>query len=75
MRRFCVFMAIGTSKGPVLGYAKQYTNGQWVFSPAVQTGRRATGKRFRSFEACLPKWTGGLDRTMSEEDPIESLTD
>lgn len=52
--------------GGVLGYAKRYVDGSWVFAPAVSTSRRATGKRYRSMEACLPKWTGGLDATRTE---------
>lgn len=68
MRKFAVFSDSAVKHDlPILGYAKQYANGQWVFSPAVRTGRKATGKRYRSFEKCLPRWTGGLDRTRSEE--------
>lgn len=52
--------------GPVLGYARQYSYGRWVFKPSVASGKRAINKRFGSFEACLPDWTGGLDATRSE---------
>jgi len=52
--------------GDVVGYAKRYANGQWVFSPSVASGKKPTGKRFRKFEDCIPKWAGGVDSTRSE---------
>ena len=52
--------------GPVQGYAKQYANGQWVFAPALSTGRKQTKKRHKSFDTVIPKWAGGLDGTRSE---------
>ena len=52
--------------GPVMGYAKQYSNGQWVFAPAAWTGRKQSKKRYRSFDDVIPRWAGGLDGTRSE---------
>ena len=68
MKKYVVIRTLaGGEDAGVLGYAKQYANGQWVFSPAVCTGRKPTGKRYKTYEACLPSWTGGVDGTRSEK--------
>ena len=70
MRTFVFFKdGDGVNSAP-LGYAKQYANGRWVFSPAVWTGKRKPPRKtFKTMEAALPKWTGGLDATFSIEKP------
>lgn len=56
----------GGKDGHTLGFAKQYANGKWVFQPSLESSHKPTGKRFPTFEACLPRWTGGLSGTRSE---------
>jgi hypothetical protein len=67
MRVFAVYRDIVGKPRVRIGLAKNYVNGQWVFVPDPTTGRDpVAGRRARSFEACLPHWTGGLDATSSE---------
>jgi hypothetical protein len=49
--------------GTLLGSAKQYPEG-WKFHP-VLPGKRDSRRFWPTWDACLPRWTGGLDATTS----------
>lgn len=53
-------------KLPLLGWATQYRSG-WKFYATARHGGRQSRKYHPTFEASLPRWTGGLDGTQSEE--------
>lgn len=67
METYSVIRTLAGGNGEHLaGFAKRYASGQWVFQPALGTGRKSTKKRYRTLDACIPKWAGGVDGTRSE---------
>lgn len=57
-----------------LGVLSERVSG-WRFMPFI-TSRRASTKAHPTWEAALPRWTGGLDRTESiRMEPGESIAD
>lgn len=67
IKRYALYQALADgSLGALLGYAIQSEEG-WRFNPKV-FGRKPSRRRdWPTFEACLPRWTGGLSRTTSKE--------
>lgn len=67
IKRVALYQSLADgSRGRMLGYAHQTMDGWW-FYPTIP-GRLPSRRRdWPSFTACLPRWTGGLSRTMSME--------